>query len=129
MTLNRSKQRDAIIAFLATRKDHPPAEVVYDNVRETFPNISLGTVYRNLTLLADLGEIRRLRTRDSKDHFDADLSSHYHFICNECFSVSDIFIDKTTELVKAANEVTMNQITDHEVFYYGICKDCQKKEH
>ena len=129
MTLNRSKQRDAIIAFLATRKDHPTAEVVYDNVRETFPNISLGTVYRNLTLLADLGEIRRLRTRDSKDHFDADLSSHYHFICNECFSVSDIFIDKTTELVKAANEVTMNQITDHEVFYYGICKDCQKKEH
>lgn len=129
MTLNRSKQRDAIIAFLATRKDHPTAEVVYDNVRETFPNISLGTVYRNLTLLADLGEIRRLRTRDSKDHFDADLSPHYHFICNECFSVSDIFIDKTTELVKTANEVTMNQITDHEVFYYGICKDCQKKEH
>ena len=57
MALKHSKQRDLIKSFLMTRKDHPTADVVYMNVRQQQPNISLGTVYRNLTLLADLGEI------------------------------------------------------------------------
>ncbi len=55
--LKYSRQREAIKNFLMTRHDHPTADVVYSNVRTEFPNISLGTVYRNLTLLADLGEI------------------------------------------------------------------------
>ena len=73
-----------------TRKDHPTADVVYHSLRADFPNISLGTVYRNLTLLADLGEIARLRLGDGVDHFDADTSRHYHFICSECGSVLDL---------------------------------------
>ena len=59
--LKYSRQREAIKSFLMTRKDHPTADVVYHSLRADFPNISLGTVYRNLTLLADLGEIARLR--------------------------------------------------------------------
>lgn len=74
MNLKHSKQRDSIKEFLATRKDHPTADVVYMNVRQSFPNISLGTVYRNLTLLADIGEIARLRVGDGVDHFDYDTS-------------------------------------------------------
>ena len=54
-TVKRSRQRDAIRSFLMSRKDHPTAEVVYDNVSKEFPNISLGTVYRNLTFLVDNG--------------------------------------------------------------------------
>ena len=80
MMLKYSRQREAIKDFLMTRKDHPTADVVYSNVRTEFPNISLGTVYRNLTLLADLGEIARLRVGDGVDHFDADTSPHYHFV-------------------------------------------------
>lgn len=68
MTLKYSRQREAIKDFLMTRNDHPTADVVYSNVRTEFPNISLGTVYRNLTLLADLGEIARLRVGDGVDH-------------------------------------------------------------
>ena len=85
--LKYSRQREAIKSFLMTRKDHPTADVVYHSLRADFPNISLGTVYRNLTLLADLGEIARLRLGDGVDHFDADTSRHYHFICSECGSV------------------------------------------
>ena len=81
--LKYSRQREAIKCFLMTRKDHPTADVVYHSLRADFPNISLGTVYRNLTLLADLGEIARLRLGDGVDHFDADTSRHYHFICSE----------------------------------------------
>lgn len=67
-TLKYSKQREMIKEFLMTRKDHPTADIVYMNVRQENPNISLGTVYRNLTLLADIGEIIRLRVGDG-DYF------------------------------------------------------------
>lgn len=62
--LKYSRQREMIKDFLMTRKDHPTADIVYMNVRKQNPNISLGTVYRNLTLLADIGEIARLRVGD-----------------------------------------------------------------
>ncbi|MDE7114758.1 MAG: transcriptional repressor, partial [Acetatifactor sp.] len=90
MALKHSAQRDKIMAFLMGRKDHPTADIVYMNVRKEYPNISLGTVYRNLTLLANMGEITRLRVGDGVDHFDADTSPHYHFVCTECGSVIDL---------------------------------------
>ena len=91
--LKYSRQREAIKEFLATRKDHPTADVVYQNIREIYPHISLGTVYRNLTLLSDIGEILRLHLSDGVDHFDADTSLHYHFICKDCGSVIDLEMD------------------------------------
>ena len=94
--MNYSRQREEIVHFLKTRKDHPTAEVVYENVRMVYPKISLGTVYRNLTLLSETGEILRLRLGDGVDHFDADTSEHYHVICNSCGSdlghLSDLFL-------------------------------------
>lgn len=74
MALKYSRQRELIKKFLMGRCDHPTADIVYRNVRQQNPNISLGTVYRNLTLLADMGEIQRLRLGDGTDHFDGDTS-------------------------------------------------------
>ena len=76
-----SRQRELIKEFLMTRKDHPTADIIYQSVRKENPNISLGTVYRNLTLLCGDGEINRLNVGDGTDHFDADISPHYHFVC------------------------------------------------
>ena len=59
-TLKYSRQRESIKEFLRTRTDHPTADAVYENMKLIYPNISLGTVYRNLSLLADLGEIKKL---------------------------------------------------------------------
>ena len=103
MNLKHSRQRDSIKEFLASRKDHPTADVVYAGVRQSFPNISLGTVYRNLTLLADMGEIARLRVGDGVDHFDYNISPHYHFICSECGCVTDLELPFTQELTEAAD--------------------------
>ena len=97
-----SKQREAIKEFLMTRKDHPTADVIYRNVRSQNPNISLGTVYRNLTLLAGEGEINRLNVGDGIDHFDADTSPHYHFVCMECGSVIDLEMDSIESITSAA---------------------------
>ena len=121
MNLKHSKQRDSIKAFLATRKDHPTADVVYRNGRESFPNISLGTVYRNLTLLADIGEIARIRVGDSVDHFDYDTSPHYHFVCSECGCVMDLNIPMTEHLSKAAQKNFKGEIEGREKLSIYFC--------
>ena len=89
-TLKYSRQRESIKACLMSRKDHPTADALYTSIREQFPNISLGTVYRNLNLLVELGEIRKLSCGDGTDHFDYDTSPHYHYVCRQCGRVMDI---------------------------------------
>ena len=128
--LKYSRQREAIKNFLMTRKDHPTADVVYSSVRHDYPNISLGTVYRNLTLLADIGEIARLRLGDGVDHFDADTSPHYHFVCTECGSVIDLDMG-SFEAVDSFNGTDFdgNLIAGHVTYFYGTCGGCRKRQH
>lgn len=126
MALKHSKQRDSIKEFLEGRTDHPTADVVYMNVRKSFPNISLGTVYRNLTLLADIGEIARIRVGDGIDHFDPVTDPHYHVVCQECGSVTDLNMDYMTFLCKTANRCYKGEINDHSIYFYGKCEKCCK---
>ena len=126
MPLKHSKQREMIKSFLMTRKDHPTADVVYMNVRQQNPNISLGTVYRNLTLLADIGDIQRLRLGDGVDHFDADTSPHYHFICSDCGSVIDLEMNSTDSIKDIAGMNFNGSIAGHVTYFYGKCGNCSK---
>ncbi len=126
MSLKHSRQREEIKNFLMTRKDHPTADVVYMNLRQQFPKISLGTVYRNLTLLADIGEISRIRVGDKIDHFDADTSLHYHFICNECGAVIDLDMDSIESIVETASQNFDGHIQGHTTFFYGTCPACTR---
>lgn len=126
--LKYSRQREAIKNFLMTRRDHPTADVVYNSVRNEFPNISLGTVYRNLTLLADIGEIARLRVGDGIDRFDYDTSPHCHFVCSECGSVTDL--DTASDPAVNALDGTDcngNLIAGHVTWFYGTCSCCRRK--
>lgn len=77
--IKRSRQREAIRQCLAGRYDHPTAETVYMSIKDEFPNISLGTVYRNLSLLSDLGEIQKITVSGGPDRFDGNPAPHYHF--------------------------------------------------
>lgn len=124
MALKHSKQRDLIKEFLMTRKDHPTADTVYMNVRQQNPTISLGTVYRNLTLLADIGEISRLRLGDGVDHFDADTSPHYHFVCTHCGSVIDLEMETLTGITEQAANSFNGTIEGHVTYFYGTCAHC-----
>lgn len=127
MAMKYSRQRQVIKDFLMTRKDHPTADVVYTNVRQEYPNISLGTVYRNLTKLADIGEIQRLRVGDGVDHFDADISDHNHFICTSCGQVIDLTMDSIHSIVETAGEHFDGKIEGHVTYFYGLCGDCYRK--
>ena len=125
--LKYSRQRESIKNYLYGREDHPTADMVYMDVRETFPNISLGTVYRNLQLLTDLGEIQKLNVGDGVDHFDAKTFPHYHFICKECGSVIDLQMENIDTIKDIAGVNFDGQIAGHITYFYGICGNCCKK--
>lgn len=128
MAMKYSRQRELIREFLMERRDHPTADIVYMNVRQQIPHISLGTVYRNLTLLADRGDIQRLRLGDGTDHFDADISPHYHFICNECGCVQDLQMDSIDSILDSARKHFDGQITGHMTYFYGRCDCCSRND-
>lgn len=123
MALKYSKQREVIKNFLMTRKDHPTADVVYAHVQKDLPNISLGTVYRNLSLLSDLGEIQRLQLGTGTDHFDADTSIHHHFVCAKCNQIIDLELD-IDDITTLANYNFKGEIQGHITYFYGVCEEC-----
>lgn len=124
----RSKQRDAIIAFLMTRKDHPTADTIFMNIKKEFPNVSLGTVYRNLALLSERGEILKLSYDGGADRYDATVDPHYHFVCQKCGRVIDLEMDSLDQQVKdAANANFPGQIDQSVIYFKGICEECLKK--
>ena len=86
--IKRSVQRELIRNNLAHRTDHPTADMVYQSIREELPNISLGTVYRNLRFLVDQGDALSLKLGDGKEHFDGNVNPHFHFICTQCGCVT-----------------------------------------
>ncbi len=116
-----SKQRELITEIIKGRKDHPTADMIYSTAREVEPNISLGTVYRNLKLLADEGVIITLETEDKRLHYDGDISRHSHFICSKCGKIVDLF-----KPAKAPNELVELglTVTGEKCIYYGYCPKC-----
>ena len=125
--LKYSRQRECIKSFLLSRYDHPTADTIYINVRKEFPNISLGTIYRNLTLLSDLGEIVKITT-DGADRFDAHVEPHSHFICRKCHQVLDIHMENEDFINSEAQKEFSGQIEGHTVQYFGLCKNCLEKK-
>lgn len=125
--LKYSRQRESIKEYLAHSTSHPTADMVYQHVRTIYPKISLGTVYRNLNLLADIGEISRLTCGDGYDRFDADTHEHYHVICTKCHNVFDLHIDPLDHINVLANANFDGEITGHTTLFYGVCSDCKER--
>ncbi len=128
--LKYSRQREAVKNYLMSTKEHPTADMVYNKIREEYPNISLGTVYRNLSLLVELGEVVKVPSMDGCDHFDGDTSAHYHFICTECGRISDIDTNLEEELSRINREVNRGfdgYINGSAIHFYGHCQDCMAK--
>ncbi|WP_455714140.1 Fur family transcriptional regulator [Anaerosporobacter sp.] len=126
--LKYSRQREAIKEYLANTTCHPTADMVYMNIKKTYPNISLGTVYRNLNLLAEHGEIIKVSCGDGSDRFDGNKQHHYHFICDECGDIIDLNIDSIEHINTIANASFPGKINSHSVYFYGTCENCMKSE-
>ncbi len=122
-----TKQRKIILNVLKNTKTHPTADWVYDQVREVLPNISLGTVYRNLKVLKEMGEIRELDYGSTYSRFDGNPENHYHFVCNHCDRVYDLDLPVEENLLNKAQEQSSHKIEEHRLEFYGACDHCQEE--
>lgn len=105
------------------------ADDVYGRVRKQIPNISLGTVYRNLEVLVQTGQIRKLTLGCGRKHYDGGVHKHYHLRCGKCGLVVDVSAKAFPDLDKAAARgVDGFEITGHELEFTGICEKCRKKK-
>lgn len=118
-------QRQIILEELGKVTSHPTANEVYDMVRKRLPRIGLGTVYRNLELLAESGVILKLEVGGTQKRFDATVAPHYHIRCSTCGKVDDIDIPVQEHINMAANEASSYQILGHHIEFSGICHSCQ----
>ena len=124
-----SRQREYIRKNLAERCDHPTADMVYQDIRRVFPSISLGTVYRNLSLLAGIGEIQKIPVSGGPDRFDGDVKPHDHFFCRQCGCVLDFQpTDRERRLQEQAAKGFAGRIEGQTVQFFGICPQCLKNQ-
>ena len=117
-------QRQVILEELGKVTSHPTANEVYDMVRKRLPRIGLGTVYRNLELMAESGLILKLEVGGTQKRFDATTDLHYHIRCSTCGKVDDINLPVQPEINKMAASATDYQILSHHVEFSGICSTC-----
>ncbi len=121
---NYSRQREAILSVLSNTKTHPTADWIYKETRKIIPNISLGTVYRNLSALSKSGIILSIDVGDGKEHFDFDTSPHLHLTCKECGCIIDGKIGDNNPIASIGEDYGFNVETPVFVVY-GYCKNCK----
>jgi Fur family peroxide stress response transcriptional regulator len=121
-----SRQRELIYNAVLGSKEHPTAEMVYQWLKPANPNLSLGTVYRNLNLLAQEGVL--IRMPFPVERYDGDVHPHSHFRCRACSRVFDIELDQGPEIDQAAAKAVPGfQVEGHELIFTGVCPECRKQ--
>ena len=120
-----SRQRELVLQQMEQLCTHPTAEEVYQQAVKECPNLSLGTVYRNLNSLVEAGRVRRVSIPGQPDRFDHTLRWHGHLYCTACGGVSDLVVDGTAREQMLQNQP--GQIRDCVLTLIGVCEDCAKR--
>ncbi len=124
--MNRqTKQREAILRLLRSARSHYTADQIYDEVRKDIPNISKGTVYRNLQVLGENGAISVLNINGTQSRYEVKQEGHYHFRCEKCGRVFDLDEPVVSELNEQVAKKTGFKVKCHQTEFRGLCKDCQ----
>lgn len=126
-----SKQRQLILETLMENPVHPTADWVYNRLKPENPELSMGTVYRNLNLLTDQGKIKKVSIPGEADRFDGEISCHIHFRCLRCNQVSDLggeTLREMTGFLARVHELTGNVASPDHLVLEGVCKLC-KSDH
>ena len=116
----KSKKRDAIFEVLCSTKSHPTAEWIYTRLKDELPDLSLGTVYRNLALFKTENQAVCVATVNGQERFDGCTAPHAHFICRACGEVSDVESPPVSSPPNIEGTVDSYQLN-----YYGTCRNCE----
>jgi len=123
-----SKQRQRILSILRSTDGHPTASWVYEKLKDEFPSLSLGNVYRNLKILVEQGKIQELKFGSTFDRYDGNVDLHYHFICDDCGVIKDVDIPPVEELDRKVEKQTNFRVNEHRLEFYGICDRCSDQD-
>jgi len=127
MKQRNTRQKKMILQILRNTRSHPTADWIYDEARKIMPHISKGTVYRNLKLLSQSGQIKELKIDKKARRYDGSCHNHYHLKCEQCGCVFDLDISLRKELNRWAAEKTGLVINSHNIEFYGLCQSCLEK--
>ena len=128
MTTRNTKQRLAILRILRHTDTHPTADWIYDQVRKEIPNISKGTVYRNLKVLREDGLISELDLSGTVSRYEGNQENHYHFRCQKCGWVFDLDEPVDRELDARVARKTGFKVSYHRTEFRGLCSDCRSND-
>ncbi len=123
-----SKKRQAIYDCLRGTKSHPTADWIYQTLHPEYPDLSLGTVYRNLSQLKEAGLIQSLGTVNGQERFDADVSPHPHVVCDGCSAVGDLQLTLPEALMAEAQAQSGYLISGVSLRFRGTCPACRKEK-
>ncbi|OGL38156.1 MAG: transcriptional repressor [Candidatus Schekmanbacteria bacterium GWA2_38_11] len=126
--LKVTPQRLAILKYLDGNKNHPSAEDIFREIKKEYPTVSFATVYNTLQALRDKGEINEVTIDWEKKHYDPNPKPHHHIICTECNKIGDVFKDYSEALRLPGNIAEEFKPVRNHINFYGVCRDCQKKE-
>jgi Fur family ferric uptake transcriptional regulator len=122
-----TRQRRVILETLRENNIHPSADEVYEMVRQKLPRVSLGTVYRNLEILSELGEIQKLELSGSLMRFDGVPEKHYHIRCINCDRLDDAPLGSLDNIEEKLLGATEYKVMGHRLEFMGLCPDCLEK--
>jgi Fur family peroxide stress response transcriptional regulator len=123
----RSRQRERILELLRSTDAHPTANWIYSKLRKDFPDLSMGTVYRNIGILIQQGLINKIDFGSTFDRFDANIAPHYHFICEQCNAIIDLDLPVDDTLNARVPRSTHFEVRRHEIEFFGLCAQCAGK--
>ena len=124
-TTKHFRKRDAILTYLQGTTAHPSAEMVYADLKQQIPDLSLGTVYRNLNLFKEQGLAITVGTVKGVERFDGNTNPHVHFFCTDCGAVLDLpKIDVPQQLVSTAAGQIGGTVEQCQMTFTGLCRDC-----
>ena len=126
--LKLTPQRIAVYKYLLSSKQHPSAETIYKSLQEEFPTMSFATVYKTLKTLVEVNLIQELNVGEGNFRYDANTLSHPHIQCLKCSRVDDIEGIDFNDLNIKIKPYTNYDVLYNQVYFYGICKDCQKEQ-
>ena len=118
-----TRQRRVVYETIKNTHSHPTADWIFEKVRADVPKISLGTVYRNLSVLKDEGVIREIYGSDRRAHYDADLSPHAHFICGDCGQIWDVVGVPEVDW-RTLKELVGCEVAEQRLDFHGRCAAC-----
>jgi Fur family transcriptional regulator, peroxide stress response regulator len=123
----RSAQRERILALLRSTDAHPTANWLFGKLKKEFPNLSIGTIYRNIGILVQQGLIGRIAFGSTFDRLDANVTEHYHFICETCGAIIDLKLPVERGLNRQVPAAEGYEVRRHTVEFYGQCPKCAGK--